>query len=199
MPIMEKAELRPAVAWFALLMEHTLRKHDAKKGADGWEGADPFRLEEMMVKEVEEVRLAMRAPNGEEWHQVAPDVVREAADVANMAMMLAHVANNDAHMDEQVHAPQKLERRVYCGIRVVEGPGGVPEVVVEADLEGLAADSAARAVAMFITAAVGSGKQMVYHNNTPQAGAMMWKQVQTYIQEFDAKGPTREEVIRKIF
>ena len=76
--------LRPEVLAFAQLMEAKLRAHDADRGATGWKTATPWDLWRWLEREVGELRLADR--NGD-----LAAIGREAADVANFAMMLADV------------------------------------------------------------------------------------------------------------
>ncbi|QEG13582.1 hypothetical protein MARVELLAND_51 [Bacillus phage vB_BspM_MarvelLand] len=79
------AEVRPAVAWFAAKMEEELKKNDFKKS---WYACDPRFLQDRMERKaacfednVRHLGMAINSP------QVA--VVKEAADIANYAMMVA--------------------------------------------------------------------------------------------------------------
>jgi NTP pyrophosphatase (non-canonical NTP hydrolase) len=79
--------LRPAVRAFAELMEQVLRDNDHK---GGWEDEAASRLLDRLTQEVTEVREVLRRHDlpGPEWQR---RVAREAADVANYAMMIADV------------------------------------------------------------------------------------------------------------
>lgn len=74
-----RSHLRPEVLAFATLMEAKLRKNDHKKH---WSTCDIDYLEERLEDEVDELKLAVRERTSEV-------VAREAADVANYAMMIA--------------------------------------------------------------------------------------------------------------
>ncbi len=77
----EQPGLRPPVLAFAWLMEQTLRKHDSDK--DGWHEADWGWLLGRLQEETLELREALtlgRSP---------VEIGREAADIANFAMMIA--------------------------------------------------------------------------------------------------------------
>ena len=79
----DEIELRPAVRWFAEQMEAALRKNDHK---GGWTSMTYSRLMSRVDDETRELFLAldrMKTMNGDE------DVIKEAADVANFAMMIA--------------------------------------------------------------------------------------------------------------
>jgi len=73
---------RVEVAAFAGLMEDRLRRHDERRGADGWKGETLDFLFDQLQGEVDELQVA-RLPDA---------IAEEAADVANYAMMLADVA-----------------------------------------------------------------------------------------------------------
>ena len=80
----EKVEykLRPEVAAFAMLMEEELRKHDDRPG---WKDCSPGWLMDRLHQELKELSSALN-------HDIAEAVPREAADVANFAMMIADVS-----------------------------------------------------------------------------------------------------------
>lgn len=94
--------LRPEVAAFAQAMEAKLREND-HKGRVGWKGEDTNWLLRRLREETDELasvvaRQAIGAAQytGEaaqnerrDWYR--PEVTREAADVANFAMMIADV------------------------------------------------------------------------------------------------------------
>jgi hypothetical protein len=78
-------KVRPLVLWFAEQMEAALQRNDHK---GGWHGDSPLRLMERLVQESAELEAALSGlvlPA-----RAKPGRVRaEAADVANMAMMVA--------------------------------------------------------------------------------------------------------------
>ena len=76
----DKITLRPEVAWFAEQMELVLRANDHKPG---WQNDAPVDLLKRLYEEVEELRDGMFIPVN------ANTIVKEAADVANFAMMIA--------------------------------------------------------------------------------------------------------------
>ena len=80
-------ELRPEVAAFAQAMEAQLRANDHKPG---WRGDSPEILMRRLYEEAGELRrcVVCREP----WSaEEAARVLKEAADVANFAMMVADV------------------------------------------------------------------------------------------------------------
>jgi NTP pyrophosphatase (non-canonical NTP hydrolase) len=77
--------LRDDLAWFAALMEQTLRDNDHK---GGWYGCSIAYLRRRLAQEMKELREALDSGHAER-------VVEEAADVANFAMMLACHARVD--------------------------------------------------------------------------------------------------------
>jgi hypothetical protein len=95
-------ELRPEVAAFAQLMEAKLRENDHK---GHWRGCTTAYLSRRCGNELEELRAMIKRAN--DWVRentfpsgrgplisdstFAPEIGREAADVANFAMMLADV------------------------------------------------------------------------------------------------------------
>ena len=96
---MSLLELRPEVAAFAQLMEAKLRENDCK---GGWKDEQTSYLSRRCGNELEELRAAIQRQR-KEWMTGFPpvsaekrealrvDVGREAADVANFAMMIADV------------------------------------------------------------------------------------------------------------
>ncbi len=77
------SHVRPSVAWFAEQMEAKLRENDHKAG---WLTQHPVILLDLLRGEVRELRNAV----GDNLKTLDSDeVVREAADVANFAMMIA--------------------------------------------------------------------------------------------------------------
>lgn len=74
--------LRPALSSFGEDMERQLRRHDEQKGEHGWSRLTNARLWYLLGKEVEELHEALL--NGKPEY-----IIHEAADVANIAMMIA--------------------------------------------------------------------------------------------------------------
>lgn len=81
---------RPEVMAFADLMEAQLRANDHK---GGWKGCDPHWLHDRLLEEAAELQDAGRWKSDGLGVQgcYARAVAREAADVANFAMMIADV------------------------------------------------------------------------------------------------------------
>ncbi len=86
---------REPVSWFATQMELELRKHDDQRGAVGWRDERIRYLLDRMLEEVDEL-VALRPYLATAQ---ADEVVSEAADVANLAMMIADNirGNHDRH------------------------------------------------------------------------------------------------------
>ncbi len=85
-------KLRPEVQAFAELMEENLRKHDAPRGPRGWRTDGAASLRRRLRDELAELddALLQRQDDGwPDWH--GPAIAKEAADVANFAMMIADV------------------------------------------------------------------------------------------------------------
>lgn len=80
-----KSEVRDSVREFAKQMELTLQKYDKKKGVDGWMGDDLFQLAMRVGEEALEL-IALCHP---ESRATDDELIDKAADVANMAMMIA--------------------------------------------------------------------------------------------------------------
>lgn len=82
--------LRPEVHAFAQAMERKLRANDHKPG---WKQDDPGALMDRVEEEAIELRCAASAwrISGLRRTTIAEHVLEEAADVANMAMMVADV------------------------------------------------------------------------------------------------------------
>lgn len=75
--------VRDPVYQFAMDMESTLRKHDSRKGFDGWVDESLDYLMDKLEEEVGEVRARLNEPIKD------PTGIRnEAIDVANLAMMI---------------------------------------------------------------------------------------------------------------
>ncbi|HKY40736.1 MAG TPA: hypothetical protein VJN18_32600 [Polyangiaceae bacterium] len=99
----QKVKLRPVVQWFAEQMERKLRENDHK---GGWDADNKYSLMNRIGQELRELRAVAR--KYAELHfgdttreQLAERGVREAADVANMAMMVAdHFRNGGPSKDQ---------------------------------------------------------------------------------------------------
>ncbi len=85
-------DVRPEVAAFALLMEAKLRENDHK---GSWKGEATSYLSRRCGNELDELRAALRTLNAYDGMDAnkrlgyRATVAREAADVANFAMMIA--------------------------------------------------------------------------------------------------------------
>lgn len=86
--------LRKEVRWMALQMERVLRLHDRQKGKRGWETMTNTSLRSLLWNEMHELEEAMfihrhqsKTVELEEVNRV--NVVKEAIDIANLAMMIA--------------------------------------------------------------------------------------------------------------
>jgi transposase len=75
--------LRPAVQWFAEEMERQLRIHDRTKGEEGWREMSEDELFLHLNSEYNELWVAMQDDLATE------SIIHEAADLANIAMMIA--------------------------------------------------------------------------------------------------------------
>lgn len=92
----EKLELRPEIEAFAQMMERVLRDNEHK---GGWSKCEPFWLLRRLFQETDELTLAISEHLGRTLFpprslDSAPrkhELAREAADVANFAMMIADV------------------------------------------------------------------------------------------------------------
>lgn len=91
-------ELRPAVAWFAQMMEAKLRTCDYK---GGWKGMSIWPLVSGIQDELRELQVEHSIVEDDRRYGRAPSnldrVVAEAVDVANYAMMVADVARMCTH------------------------------------------------------------------------------------------------------
>ena len=74
---------RASVLWFSGEMEKTLRDNDAK---GGWGQCGHRWLLERLRQETDELESAMLTPDNQ------AEVIKEATDVANFAMMIADIA-----------------------------------------------------------------------------------------------------------
>lgn len=93
--------LRPEVAAFAALMEQRLRENDHKPG---WKEDDPRELYERLDEEAGELDYALAIRDG---------IAKEAADVANFAMMIADVCGVLPHPVAQPNR-ENLGRAAYA-------------------------------------------------------------------------------------
>lgn len=100
---------RPVVMWFAGLMESKLREHD---DLPGWRGdSDHFLLERLKEEQAELASEVEGEGGGTEWDIIMRHVriQKEAADVANMAMMLADNSRETIkHLSREVGAEQPI-------------------------------------------------------------------------------------------
>lgn len=103
--------LRPEVAAFALAMEDKLRQNDHK---GGWDDCSKQYLAMRLTQEREELRSAIARGDPPE------DIMKEAADIANFAMMVADLCGG---LQRVVLAPH--ERPVYRRASYVEKNAGV--------------------------------------------------------------------------
>jgi hypothetical protein len=78
--------VRTEVEWFSQQMEINLYENDHK---GGWENCGIFWLRERLVQEVRELSPAMYVGHNSESGIDSVNIIREAADVANFAMMIA--------------------------------------------------------------------------------------------------------------
>lgn len=84
--------LRPELKVFVVQMEDEMRAND-HKGKDGWKYSSEERLFAWLMDEVRELYEAMtKARTVREKLRYSDDVISEAADVANIAMMIADLA-----------------------------------------------------------------------------------------------------------
>lgn len=114
------AGLRPPVLAFAWLMEGKLRKHDADRGARGWQDDRPEALRDRIGDELAEVTQALRQwtnPNSCEA-TARNTVANECADVGNFAMMVADVCGGLAGVGPGL--PRKRARRLRQLHRMLE-------------------------------------------------------------------------------
>lgn len=87
---MNKAGLRPEVISFAYAMERRLRQNDLLKGATGWKGDAPGALMQRVWEEAQKLQVALVVYPRDTPNYLA-SIGKEAADVANMAMMVSDV------------------------------------------------------------------------------------------------------------
>ncbi|WP_217647716.1 hypothetical protein [Alicyclobacillus macrosporangiidus] len=118
--------MRPEIAWFAEQMSGKLDEN-AHKG--GWNRCDPWWLLGRLREEAAELQAAMMNPG-------APEVIiREAADVANFAMMIADLARNtDKWMRQRRYEATDIP--IEVGDRVCDSDTEAPGTILELDDRG---------------------------------------------------------------
>ena len=79
-------KLRKEVLWFAEQMEIELRKHDNRPG---WKGSGLIQLLERLEEELGELHDEIYLNP-----MFTKKIIKEAADVANFAMMIADIADS---------------------------------------------------------------------------------------------------------
>lgn len=80
-------EVRESVKWFAEQMENKLKEND-KKG--GWDDCNIYWLIQRIREETNELLSAVNL--NRDLGATKENIIREAADVANFAMMVADIA-----------------------------------------------------------------------------------------------------------
>lgn len=80
-------EVRESVKWFAEQMENKLKEND-KKG--GWDDCNIYWLIQRIREETNELLSAVNL--NRDLGATKENIIREAADVANFAMMIADIA-----------------------------------------------------------------------------------------------------------
>lgn len=93
---------RDAVAWFSGEMEKRLRRHDRGRGIEGWLGSYLTDLSKRLDEEVGELEAVLDAPQMYPGSRVdnftnaqLQEIIEEAADVGNFAMMIADCARRE--------------------------------------------------------------------------------------------------------
>lgn len=100
--------LRPAVAWFAQRLEAKLRANEHK---GDWHDIPYIRLLWMLRREVSELQDALvMGPDG---GVDTENVINEAADVANFAMMIATIAERERIQRDAEKLRQRLEGATF--------------------------------------------------------------------------------------
>lgn len=77
--------VRPEVLWFAKEMERQLRGHDRAKGKQGWKGMSFDELFVLLDGEMKELGIEF----ADDRDGSLRGMIHEAADLANIAMMIA--------------------------------------------------------------------------------------------------------------
>jgi hypothetical protein len=83
-------ELRPALMWFAMLMEQKLRHHDSSRGESGWRGDESLGLIPAERQDlVHWIKSKLEKLNTAVLTKDPISVTNAAVDIANLAMMVA--------------------------------------------------------------------------------------------------------------
>ncbi|MDU0329206.1 hypothetical protein RW092_03185 [Paenibacillus sp. 3LSP] len=90
-PVETPIKPRESVQWFAEVMENKLRENDHK---GGWDNENIYWLWERLRDEASELLVAVDATR--DLYADPLNIVLEAADVANFAMMIADKARKEA-------------------------------------------------------------------------------------------------------
>lgn len=132
--------LRSPLLAFALEMEGKLAKHDHDRGVCGWRDADPQELLQHCQQETDELQRALDLfgfkleqardhgthVSEAEYMLLLQEIVSEAADVANMAMMVADSVLHGARPAALSHVPAEPEKPPETVLdeaaRIVDGP-----------------------------------------------------------------------------
>lgn len=99
MAVPDNQPIRDSVTQFAELMERVLRENDFK---GGWERITPAQLINRLVDELDELVDAIHAGR-------TNDVIKEAVDVANFAMMLADNASKTGAAKSLIAEHQRIQ------------------------------------------------------------------------------------------
>ena len=88
---------RPKVVALAEAMERKLSRHDGDRGKDGWLSESPSWLLERLEEETKELTTVVgmyeESTDPSDRERRRKMVLKEAADVANFAMMVADVCH----------------------------------------------------------------------------------------------------------
>lgn len=140
---MKNAGLRPEVITFAYAMERRLRANDLLKGTAGWKDDAPGVLMQRVWEEVQKLQVALVVWPRDTAEYIA-SIGKEAADVANMTMMVSDVCGAlDLDVDE--------ERTITADLAFATALAGFHAAVWKAAEEGgvdqdLAGEAEARAL-----------------------------------------------------
>lgn len=119
--------LRPEVRAFAEVMEAQLRRNDHKPG---WKHDEPDALLKRLREETEELQEVC----DEQTSDSGPEILREAADVANFAMMIADVCGGlDVKPEPQPGPVAPTWREVAEAFRFALSPRAVEDRDGESD------------------------------------------------------------------
>lgn len=136
--------MRDKVRAFAGMMEGKLAKHDKDRGDNGWAKDSPEALHKRLSQEVNELERALRESRRfraaqmearRNFRDVIPEghfadlnskidveIAREAADVANFAMMIADVCGGVGEPDPSAEAAASKRAGIQDAINVCSGP-----------------------------------------------------------------------------